>query len=196
MTPAQQKLHDDILYEFNQERQMLSDQIHICEPLALSLRKPAARRLASATGLVLLEVLCYLLFAGGIAMLFLVDEIYPLTLLNRLRYDQAARSVLTYNNATNLYWLVMCLCMGIGILFLIIGRLIRRVRLKNAILSLAGRDIKTVVATMLNRKAALEAVAERHQLALEPARLEIRDVDVNDIANPGYDAEEALNDPQ
>ena len=186
MTPSQQKLQDDILYEFSQERQALTEQINVCEPLAISLRKPAARRLASATGLVLLEVICYLLFLGSLAQVFLVDKIYPLYLLNRLRYDERAREVITFNNASNLYWLVVCLMLGVGILFLILGRLLRRVRLKNAILSTAGRDIKTVVASLLNRKAALEAVAQRHHLALEPARLEVRDVDVNDIENPGY----------
>lgn len=182
-----------MLYEFSREREMLADQIQICEPLALQLRKPAARRLASATALVLLEVICYLLFAGSLSLLFLVDEIYPFSLLNKLRYDPAARSVLSQGSAVNLYWLVMGLCIVIGILFLIIARLIRRVRLKNAILSTAGRDIKTVVATMLNRKAALEAVAQRHQLSLSPSRMEVRDVDVNEIANPGYEAPPATS---
>lgn len=190
MTPSQQKVHDDILYEFSQERQMLSDQINVCEPLALQLRKPAARRLANNTGLVLLEVICYLLFAAGIAVIFLVDDIYPFTVLNRLRYEDSARSVVSAESAKNLYWLVIFLCVGAGILFLIIARLIRRIRLKNGILSTAGRDIKTVVAAMLNRKAVLEALAQRHQLNLEPTKLEVRDI--NDIANPGYDPEESV----
>lgn len=189
MTPSQQKLHDDLLYEFSRERQTLSEQISVCEPLALSLRKPAAQRLASATGLVLLEIICYLAFVGAIAAIFLTDRIYPLYLLNRLRYDERAREVLTFNNATHLYWLVVCLLLGVGLLFLITARLLHRVRLKNAILSTAGRDIKTVVAALLNRKAALEAVAQRHQLSLEPARMEVRDVDINDIKNPGYGEE-------
>lgn len=177
-----------MLYEFSQERQMLSDQINLCEPLALQLRKPAARRLASATGLILLEAICYLLFAAGFAAIFLVDEIYPLTLLNKLRYDQTARSIMSTDSASHLYWLVMCLCIGAGILFLIIARLIRRIRLKDAILSTAGRDIKTVVAAMLHRKAALEAVAQRHHLSLEPSKLEVRDV--NEVENPGYDPDD------
>jgi len=159
-------LKDDLLQEFREERIMINDQIEILDPLATAMRKPAAQRLLSSSTLIISEFSCYVITLAGIAFVGLMHQIYPFSLLNNIFYNSEYRNKV---GAPNLVYLILGIY-GIAaisvILVFIIGRLAREMRLKNDILHMAGKDIKTIVGQHLERKAMLDTIEQRHMLGL------------------------------
>jgi hypothetical protein len=74
----------------------------------------------------------------------------------------------------------------IALLFYVMARIIRRIRLKNDVLDLAGRNIKELMGQHLQRKAAIDAIEQRHFLELPQYEDGIKVNNVNSIPNPGY----------
>jgi hypothetical protein len=180
-------LQDDLLQEYRAERKMIYSQIEVLDPLATSLRKPAAQRLIGNGALIFSELLCYMLALTSIAFMILMNKIYPFYMLNDLFYDAQTSGKLGTNNITYLNVSVYALVALNTLLFLIIGRAVRRIRLKNKILQLAGADIKLVVSQYLQRKAAIDAIDQRHFMELPHSDYE-GSVSVNDMPNAGYRA--------
>ena len=182
-------LKEDLLQEFREERLMINDQIELLDPLATSLRKPAAQRLLSSSTLVLTEFSCYILSAGGATFIAFMHLIYPFSILNDIFYNPQFRNSI---GVTNLVYLTLSVyaIVGISVLFIfIIGRMAREIRLKNDILNIAGKDIKTIVGQHLERKAALDTIEQRHMLGLSgisfpPAK---HSLSVNEVMNPGFE---------
>jgi hypothetical protein len=85
-----------------------------------------------------------------------------------------------------LRWGVYALIILAAILFAIIARSLARIRRKNDVLHLAGSRIKTLVGQHLDRKAAIEALEQKHFHELPPEALPPV-TDVNEVRNPGYD---------
>ncbi len=187
-------LKDDLLHEFREERSMINAQVEALDPLATSLRKPAAQRIISHGGLIALEILCYLLALGGIAFMIFMNKIYPFYILSDLSYNPQYRNI----GFVNVFYLQAAVYGMVGlmaILLYIIGLSLRRIRQKNTILQMAGNNIKTVVGQILSRKAAIEAIEQRHFMELpelqghldsgielpRPAKQ-----NVNEVMNPGY----------
>src|SRR5580704_6799657 len=85
-------LKEDLLQEFREERIMINEQIELLDPLATSLRKPAAQRLLSSSTLILTEFSCYVVSLGGIAFISLMHKIYPFSLLNEVFYSSEMRN--------------------------------------------------------------------------------------------------------
>ena len=180
-------LKDDLLKEFREERLMINDQIELLDPLATSLRRPAAQRLLSSSTLILTEFSCYILSLGGVAFIALMHKIYPFNSLGELFYNSSVRNMV---GATNMLYLILAVygLASIGVIFLfIIGRMAREIRLKNDILNMAGKDIKTIVGQHLERKAALDTIEQRHLLGMSGVSptMTIRS-SVNEVVNPGY----------
>jgi hypothetical protein len=157
-------LKDDLLHEFREERVMINEQIGLLDPLATSLRKPAAQRLLSSGTLIITEVSCYLVSLGGIAFMAVMHRIYPFHSLGDMFYNSQIRNSV---GTENLFYLILAIYglvgIGVGLMF-IIGRMAREIRLKNDILHHAGKDIKTIVGQHLERKASLETIEQRHML--------------------------------
>jgi len=159
-------LKEDLLAEFRDERIMISDQIALLDPIATSLRRPAARRLFSSTTLVISEVFCYLLGAGGIAGLVLLNRIYSFSQVYQLVYaGSTARTGVVPNVAYLTGAVYGSLVVGTA-LAVILGIAAGKIRRKNAILCLAGKDIQTIVGQHLERRAALDTLEQRHMLGL------------------------------
>src|ERR1700733_3087699 len=115
-------LKDDLLQEFREERIMINEQIELLDPLATSLRKPAAIRLLSSGTLIITEISCYIISLGGLAFIAFMHEIYPFNVMGNIFYNAELR-----NKAGNLNLLYFILAVygitAIGILFIfIIGR--------------------------------------------------------------------------
>jgi hypothetical protein len=180
-------LQDDLLQEYRAERKMVYSQLEVLDPLATSLRKPAAQRLISNGALVICELLCYLLALTAIAFMVFMNKIYPFYMLNDLLYNAQSRAAFGLTDITYLNVAVYSLVTVIAILLIIVGRIVRRIRLKNNILQMAGTDIKLVVAQYLQRKAAIDAIDQRHFMEL-PQGNYADSVSVNDIPNAGYGA--------
>src|SRR5690606_29004292 len=87
------RLQDDLLKDFKEQKKMIYEQVELLDPLGTSLRKPAAQRLVSKGSLIFSEILCYLLAAGIITFLFFMDKIYPFYLLADLRFKPEYRSM-------------------------------------------------------------------------------------------------------
>ena len=159
-------LKDDLLQEFREERVMISDQIELLDPLATSLRKPAAQRLLSSGTLIMTEFICYIISLGGIAFMAFRHKIMPFNVLSQMFYSSSLRNGI---GATNLFFLILAIyglaAIGVVLIF-VIGRMAREIRLKNDILHMAGKDIKTLVGQHLERKAALDTIEQRHMLGM------------------------------
>ncbi len=178
------RLQDDLLYDFKEHKKFVYDQIDLFEPLEASLRTPAARRLISKSALIFFEVICYLLFAGAIAFAITMNKIFPFTTLNDMMYNSEFRNSV---GAVNLVYFNVAVYVLVGIialLFLIIGRTLAKIRLKNDILHLAAKDMKILVGGLLKRKASIETIEQRHFLDLPTL---VPKPDVNTMPNPGFE---------
>lgn len=185
-------LKDDLLQEFREERVMINEQIELLDPLATSLRKPAAQQLLSSGTLAITEVSCYIVSLGGIAFMAFMHLIYPFSILSNTFYNSGLRNQI---GAPNLTYLILATygLVGIGVvLIFILGRMAREIRLKNDILHLAGKDIKTIVGQHLERKAALDTIEQRHMLGMSgvnPVKKSIAEkIPVTERVNTGYAA--------
>jgi hypothetical protein len=183
-------LKDDLLKEFREERIMINDQIELLDPLATSLRRPAAQRLLSSGTLIMAEIICYIISVSGIAVMAFMHLIYPFNVLKEAFYNSEMRNKA---GALNLVYLDLAIygLVALCVIFVfIIGRMAREMRLKNDILNHAGKDIKTIVGQHLERKAALDAIEQRHLLGLsgigQPAKQPSQTQQANEMLNPAY----------
>jgi len=195
-------LKDDLLQEFREERIMINEQLELLDPLATSLRQPAAQRLLSSGTLIIAEISCYIMSLGGIAFVSFMHKIYPFGILGDIFYDPQYRNKM---GSANLMYLILAIygiaAIGIILIF-IVGRMAREVRLKNDILNHAGKDIKQMMGQHLERKAALESIEQRHMLGTvsgvspQPAKAKVVADErfsigsirtgINEIRNPGF----------
>lgn len=160
------RLQDDLLKDFREQKSIINKQIELFDPLATSLRKPAAQRLMNKGLLIVLEVLFYLLFIGSLCFAVVMNLVYPFNALSGIHYIQNLQEGLTYTDAEIFSIAVHVLAGFVGVLFFVIARLIRKIRLKNDVLNLAGKNIKDLVGQHLNRKASIDAIEQRHFLEL------------------------------
>lgn len=182
------RLQDDLLQEFKEQKKTNYELIELLDPLATSLRKPAAQRVLSKSALIFSEILLYLLALGVVAFAVFMDKIYPFYLITDMRARVDYQAELGSSNIQMMNIALYGIVIFIGVLFYFFGRMIRRIRLKNDILNLAGKNIKYIVSEHLKRKAALDTIEQRHFDELPNRHLEEEEenVDVNDVANPGF----------
>lgn len=160
-------LQDDLLQEFRAERKMVYEQLGVLDPIATALHRPAAQRLIHSGVMLVFEIFCYLVFLAGIASIFFMHRIYPFHLLEDMLTDTVVRTQMSAVNLSYLNVAVYGLIVLGSILFLVIARMCRTIRHKNSILHMAGKDIKFVVAEYLKRRAAIEAIEQRHLLDMQ-----------------------------
>ncbi|MBL7682885.1 MAG: hypothetical protein JNK00_05955 [Flavipsychrobacter sp.] len=182
------KLHDDLLYEFKEHKTLIYSQLEVFDPMGTQLSKPAAQRLVNKGILIVSEILCYLLALGVIAFAFFMNKIYPFYILSELQYKDDYIKLGWMN--VRMFTLAIYGMIGIiALLFYFLGTALRQIRLKNDILSFAGKHIKTLVSQHLKRKASIDAIEQRHFLELPDFQPEgVSSVKVNDVPNPGYDS--------
>ena len=186
-------LKEDLLQEFREERTMINEQIEILDPLATSFRKPAAQRLLKSTTLLISELICYLLGAGGITVVAFFNYTYPFkVLLSISSYGGPASGQPGADVLTSAAYLMTIVA---TLLVLICGRMARAIRQKNAILNKAGKDIRKIVGQHLERKAAIDTIEQRQMLVpgIQPVE-KTREVPafqpsekVNEVLNPGFE---------
>ena len=179
-------LQDDLLKEFRAEKELIDRQLNLLDPLAVSLRKPIAARLLNSIVLLVLEGFCWLGISTVLAFCIVRDKIYPFHILARLRVKPGALGF-TPSDIDALYYAIFVVAAIIGLLLFIIARNLSKLRRKNAILQLAGVQIKTLVGEQLERKAAIEAIDQRHFGILAPMQIpEPQPLKSTDIPNPGF----------
>lgn len=164
------KLQEDLLHEFKEQKEIIEKQLEMLGPLEARLHKRAATRLLGKSWLLLMEIVCYTLAGGSIALAVLMDKVYPFAILREIRKWPEMQNEYTYINNPqlmeghmNVFEIVLAaICCVAGLLFFIIGRNLSSIRRKNDIIHNVGKDIKTLVGQHLNRKAAIHSVESRH----------------------------------
>lgn len=187
-TMTSTKLQDDLLKDFKEQKKMIYEQVELLDPLGTSLRRPAAQRLISKGVLIFSEILCYLLAVGAIVVAVFMDMLYPFYVVAEIHREEY--SSIGKTNIDAFTYGMYALFGLIAILFYMLARAARAVRLKNNILNLAGKNIKLIVGQHLNRKASIDSIEQRHFLELPNDHLET--VEVNDVPNPGYDEHDTV----
>ena len=185
LTMGFNSLQDDLLSDFKEQKRLIIEQIELFDPLATTLRKPAAQRLVSKGAIIFAEVLCYLLALGAIAFAVFLNKLYPFYILSEIRVKPEFES-LGSTNMQLLQYSIYGLTGIISLLFYFIARAMRHIRLKNDILHLAGKNIKELVGQHLRRKATIDAIEQRHFVELPEFEPNYVPVKVNEVPNPGY----------
>lgn len=182
------RLQDDLLFDFREQKTLIEQQLEVFDPLGTELSKPAARRLVSKTALIIAEILCYTLAAGAVAFAILMTRFPPFDVLPQIRFNPDIVKL----GWQRIEWFNMAIYGRLGIiaiLFYIIARTMRSIRLKNNILHYAAKHIKIMVGQHLKRKASLQTTYERHFTELPPLPGEImhNPIGVNEVINPGFE---------
>lgn len=177
------RLNDDLLHDFKEQKELINEQIKIFEPVAESLSRPAAVHLLGQGTLIVMEIVCYLLFAGTVAFAFLLNMVYPFYVLRDLSSNPALVGNVGMENVLYFNFAFYGLIILIALLFLIVGFNLNAIRRKNHILSVAGKNLKTLVGQHLRRKAAIDTIEQRHFMELPVVQPSQR---VNEVPNPGY----------
>lgn len=182
-------LKEDLLAEFREERIMITEQLEMLDPLATSLRRPAAQRLLSSGTLIITEFSCYIISLGGVAFTALMHKIHPFSILSKAFYNPELRNQVGGPNLSMLIMATYALAIMCVAFVFILGRMAREVRLKNDILNMAGKDIKTIMGQHLERKAAITGLEQRHLLGMSGVNHvpnpQVK-VSVNEVVNAGY----------
>lgn len=159
-------LQEELIRDFQQQKKMINEQVALIDPMATSLRKPAARRLFHNGILVFLEILSWLLMLGCIAFVLFADKLYPFYYLNQLVHDSALGERYPAEDLKLLYWCIKGICIFAALLFVVIARMLGTIRLKNSILHIAGKNMKLLVEQLLRRKAAMEGMEQKYPVEL------------------------------
>lgn len=164
MTPT--RLQDDLIKDFLEQKRTINEQIKLIDPMATSLRRPVAQRLLHSSFSIFLEVICWLLFAGLLAYVVFMDRLVPFYVLSKLIQTGKGQPGFTDNELVALNWSIKGLVVLIALLVLVISRMLAKIRQKNAILHIAGKNMKQLVEENLKRKSAIEAIEQRHIMEL------------------------------
>lgn len=151
-------LTEQLIHNFQEQKKAINGQIETIDPIAVSIRKPAAKRLFHNGFLIFLELIAWLLFLGSIAVILFMDKIAPFFYLSQIAHDTEIIAKYRQQDLINLEWSIRALFVIIAILLVCVARMLSKIRLKNSILNLTGKTLKTVVEQLLKRKAAMETL--------------------------------------
>ncbi len=159
-------LQQDLIRDFQEQKKTVNEQVALIDPMATSLRKPAAKRLFNAGLIVFMEIVAWLLLLGCIAFTIFADKLYPFYYLSQMAHDTALGDRYKAHDLNLLYWCIKGIGIFAALLFLIIARMLGTIRLKNSILHVAGRNMKLLVEQLLKRKAAMETMEQKYPIEL------------------------------
>ncbi|WP_118975584.1 hypothetical protein [Taibaiella koreensis] len=155
-------LQEDLIRDFQEQKKTVKEQVALIDPMATSLRKPAAKRLFHTGIIVFMEILCWLLVLGCIAFVLFADKLYPFYYLSQLQHDTALGERYKPEDLKALHWMVRGAGLVLALLLLIVARMLAAIRLKNSILHIAGKNMKQLVEQLLKRKAAMENMEQKY----------------------------------
>ncbi|WP_118952145.1 hypothetical protein [Taibaiella helva] len=159
-------LQEDLIRDFQEQKKTVNEQVTLIDPMATSLRKPAAKRLFHTGLIVFMEILCWLLMLGCIAFVLFADKLYPFYYLSQLQHDTSLGERYKTGDLQTLYWAVRGMGIVVALLLLFIARMLATIRLKNSILHIAGKNMKLLVEQLLKRKAAMENMEQKYPAEL------------------------------
>lgn len=173
-----QSLYNDLVRDWQEQKALIKEQIKLIDPMATSLRKSTAQRFLSATLNVMMEILMYLLAIGSIAYLFFLDNLGPFYILGKITTTPELKTLFSGNDLSSFGMAIKGLFVVIAVLFLIIGRMLANIRHKNATLSLAGKNMKTISGQHLARKSEIESLEQKHIMVLPQTDITVDSIEV------------------
>jgi hypothetical protein len=159
-------LQEELIKDFQEQKKSIAEQLEIINPMATSLRKPAAQRILNSSLIVAMEVLVWLLVLGVVAFVIFIDKLFPFYLMDQLVYDAEALGKYKQTDLKSLYWGIKGLAIIISVLLIVIGRMLSKIRIKNSILNLTGKSMKQWAEQLLKRKANMETLNQRFSIDL------------------------------
>ncbi len=177
-TNPNQSLYNDLVQDWQEQKALIKEQIKLIDPMATSLRKSTAQRFLNATLNVIMEMLMYLLALGSIAYLFFLDNLGPFYILGKITTTPEVKTLFSTNDLSTFGMGIKGLFVVIAILFLVIGRMLANIRHKNATLSLAGKNMKTISGQHLARKTEIETLEQRHIMVLPQTDINVDSIEV------------------
>lgn len=159
-------LQEDLIRDFQEQKKTISEQVALIDPMATSLRKPAAKRLFNAGFLIFMEIVAWMLLLTCIAFVIFMDKLYPFYFLSQIRHDTHLGTRYGAQDLTVLVWAIKGIAIFVALLLLIISRMLSAIRMKNSVLHLAGRNMKLLVEQLLKRKAAMEGLEQRYPVEM------------------------------
>lgn len=127
----------------------------------------------------------YCLFIGCIVFAFMLKHLVPFYILYNLK-ERGAQSGFAVSDVNTLYWSVVAMAVMLGVLFIYIARVLRKIRLKNTIIYTVNKHIKVLLQQHVQRKLAIDDIERRHFNELPTLPDETKPMNVNDVPNPGY----------
>ncbi|RYD98393.1 MAG: hypothetical protein EOP54_07715 [Sphingobacteriales bacterium] len=173
-----QSLYNDLVQDWQEQKAMIKEQIKLIDPMATSLRKSTAQRFLSATLNVMMEILMYLLAIGSIAYLFFLDNLGPFYILGKITSMPEMKTLFSGNDLSGFAMAIKGLFVLVALLFFTIGRMLANIRHKNATLSLAGKNMKTISGQHLARKTEIEILEQRHIMVLPQTDINVDSIEV------------------
>jgi hypothetical protein len=155
-------LFNDLVSDWQNQKSLIKEQIALIDPMATSLRKSTAQRFLNASLNVLMEVLMYVLSLASIAFLFFLNNLGPFYVLCKIQAMPEINARLSSSELSNFDLALKALFVVVAVLFFVIGRMLANIRHKNATLSLAGKNMKTISGQHLVRKTEIETLEQRH----------------------------------
>ncbi len=159
-------LKEDLISDFQDQKKAVSEQLSLIDPMATSLRQPAAKRLLNTGFIVLMEIISWLLFLGCIAFILFMEKLFPFYYLPKIIHDTQLAASYNVQDMKILLWIIKGMAAVSAVLFLIIARMLATIRNKNSILNLAGKNLKLLAEQLLQRKASMESLEQRNPIEM------------------------------
>src|SRR5690554_2602958 len=151
----------DLIQDFQQQRSDLDSKIELIDPIATSIRQPAASRLINNSLLVIGEYIMYIL---AIAFLGLTIFTNKVPILNTWFTASEIGEVIDRIPENDLLWFEVAykgLFFLLALCFVWIGRMLVKFRHKNSILHLAAKDMNALVEVLFKRKVEMEQLENK-----------------------------------
>lgn len=161
-----ENLYKEFIKNFQEEKKVNEEQISLLDPLAVSMKSNAIRRMFQNWLLILLEIVTWLAVVFCIALIILMDKVYPLSVISKLYKSNEMPLSLQYHDLKGMYWAVCGLIVLLGILFVVIARMISSIRRKNKVLAIAAKNMKKVAEQLLRKRSQFETMQLKFPLEI------------------------------
>lgn len=158
----QTELLKDLILDFQQQKSEVQAQIQLIDPVATSIRKPAANRLLNKSMLIVGEILMYCFFLAFLGLAFFSKHFPILNTWDALTQLTEVKDSFIEND---LLWFEIIFKGSFfitALLFLWIGRMLSKFRHKNDVLQLAAQNMNTIVERLFKRKVELEQMEHQY----------------------------------
>lgn len=152
----------DLIQDFQQQKSDLNGQIQLIDPIATSIRKPAATRLLNDSLLIIGEYLMYILSLGFFALTIFTNKVmilntwFQVSEIGEVQDRIPEDDLLWFEVAYKGLFFLLALC------FIWIGRMLSKFRHKNSVLQLAAKDMNTLVEGLFKRKIEIEQLENKY----------------------------------